>query len=273
MAMKRFATIITLVAALCMPNAAAFAAPNNPLLTSKSFTIYYGDATATAIQKLSQYNTVIIEPYAFTKEQISQLKKSGTKVLGYVSVMELESQHINQVTDSDYYYYNGSKMQIPQWNTYIMDITNPHYRSVVLTKVKEQVAQKGMDGVFLDTVGDIDDYFYDKPIDQANLRNGYTALLKDIKATNPNLLIMQNWGFDTVKTTSLPYLDAVLWEDFNSKIIAKDEWSQNWISYFQSQKNTLQVFTVAPNRASSSYSQSKGFVSMVNKNDVYDVLK
>lgn len=271
---KRFVALMSLFASLfIIPNVSVFASTGNSLLKTNSFTIYYGAANAKAIQKLSTYNTVVIEPFAFTKEQIQQLKKSGTKVLGYVSVMELEAQNKAKVTDSDYYYYNGNKMQIPKWNTYIMDITNPHYRNIVLTKVNEQVVQKGLDGVFLDTVGDIDDYFYDKPADQANIRNGYVELLKAIKTNNPNLLLMQNWGFDTVKTASLPYIDAVLWEDFNSKIITKDAWSQNWIKYFQSQKNTLKVFTVTPNTASKTYSQSKGFVSMVNKNDVYDKLK
>ncbi|WP_379970561.1 endo alpha-1,4 polygalactosaminidase [Ectobacillus sp. sgz5001026] len=273
MAIKRFVSFLALFALFIIPSVAACASSGNPLLKTKNFTIYYGAANAKAIQKLSTYSTVVIEPYAFTKDQITQLKKSGTKVLGYVSVMELEAQNKAKVTDSDYYYYNGSKMQIPQWNTYIMDITNAHYRSVILTKVNEQVAQKGLDGVFLDTVGDIDDYFYDKPIDQTKIRGGYVALLKEMKAKYPSLLLMQNWGFDTIKTTSLPYIDAVLWEDFNSKVIAKDAWSQNWIKYFQSQKSTLKVFTVAPNTASQSFSQSKGFVSMVNKNDVYDKLK
>ena len=50
-------------------------------------------------------------------------------------------------------------MKIEQWDTYIMNLADEHYRRIVVNKVKQQVIGKGIDGVFLDTAGDIDDYF------------------------------------------------------------------------------------------------------------------
>ncbi|MGP7819546.1 endo alpha-1,4 polygalactosaminidase [Niallia sp. 01092] len=245
---------------------------NKPLKSVANFKIYYGEATEQAIKELSSYDLVVIEPYAFSKKQIKQLRSNNTKVFGYLSVMELEAAHIPQVKESDYFYYGNQKWEIPQWNTYIMDLSKAHYRNILLKKVKNQIVQKGMDGVFLDTVGDIDDYFYDKPKEQKKFRTSYNTLLNSIKSTNPNLLLIQNWGFNTLKSTSIKKVDAILWEDFNREIVSEDQWSQNWISYFKQQIN-LTTFTVAPNKDSAKYSTENGFIPTMNENDVYNNLE
>ncbi|MDT3765699.1 hypothetical protein [Priestia filamentosa] len=55
-----------------------------------------------------------------------------------------------------------------------------------------------MDGVFLDTVDDIDDYFYNKPALQTEISTAYKTLLTNIKEQDP------------IKIPSLPYINAVL---------------------------------------------------------------
>lgn len=236
----------------------------------KSYKIYYGEANDQVIQELSEYDMVVIEPYAFTKEQIQSLQQAGTLVLGYVSVLELESWHKSQVLETDYYYRNNKKMKIPQWNTYIMDIGEDHYQDIILTKVKQQIVGKGMDGVFLDTAGDIDDYFHKQPDVQKYFREAYVDLLKEMKQIDSNLIFVQNWGFDTIKSASLNYIHAVLWEDFNKQVVATNEWSQNWIRYFKQQSDNIVTFTVVPDGPSEKYSLKQGFIPTRNPNDIYD---
>lgn len=178
--------------------------------------------------------------------------------------------HKPKVIESDYFYKNGKKMTIKQWDTYIMNLADDHYREIVLAKVKQRIVEKGIDGVFLDTVGDIDDYFCNQPVIQENFRNAYVTLLKEIKNIDSSLLLVQNWGFETVKSTSLNLIHAVLWEDFNKQVIANDEWSQNWMRYFKQQKNKIVTFTVAPDDISKEYSFTNGFISTINPNDIYD---
>lgn len=209
-------------------------------------------------------------PYAFTNEQIQQLKKSGTLVLGYVSVLELEAWHKPQVVESDYYYRDGKKMKIEQWDTYIMNLADEHYRGIVVNKVKQQIIGKGIDGVFLDTAGDIDDYFYNQPATQEKFREAYANLLKEIKSIDSNLFLIQNWGFETIKNTSLNLIHGVLWEDFNKQVITNDKWSQNWMRYFKQQSNKIVTFTVTPDNVSKEYSFTNGFIATINPNDIYD---
>lgn len=240
--------------------------------TIKSIKIYYGNATNSAIAQLSTYNAVIIEPYAFTTAQVAQLQAKGIKVFGYLSVMELEAPNKALVSDSDYFYYHNQKYIIPQWNTYIMDLSKPHYQSVLMNKVTSEIAGKQMDGVFLDTVGDIDDYFYNDPQTQDQFRSAYKTLLEKIKSACPNLSLIQNWGFDTLKTTSGSMIHAVLWEDFSKSTITGDAWSQNWIRYFQRRTNLFRVITVSPDVQSAAYAKKIGFIPILNNGNIYNGL-
>ncbi|HDR7792759.1 TPA: endo alpha-1,4 polygalactosaminidase [Bacillus luti] len=271
MALKRSMCFLAIFSFIFSSNTSAQADMVNPVLKGvQSYKIYYGEANDQVIERLSKYDMVVIEPYAFTKEQIQQLKKSGTVVLGYVSVLELEAWHKPQVVESDYYYRDRKKMKIEQWDTYIMNLADNHYRSIVVNKVKQQIIGKGIDGVFLDTAGDIDDYFYDQPVTQEKFREAYVNLLKEIKDLDSNLLLIQNWGFETIKNTSLNFIHGVLWEDFNKKIIAQDEWSQIWMRYFKQQSNKIVTFTVTPDNISKKYSSMNGFIPTMNPNDIYD---
>ncbi|HHK5535523.1 TPA: endo alpha-1,4 polygalactosaminidase [Bacillus mobilis] len=271
MVLKRSMFFFTMFSFIFSSSTSAQANVVNPILKKvQSYKIYYGEANKQVIEGLSKYDMVIIEPYAFTKEQIQQLKQSGTVVLGYVSVLELEAWHKREVLETDYYYRDGKKMKIEQWDTYIMNLADNHYRGIVVNKVKQQIIGKGIDGVLLDTVGDIDDYFYDQPAKQKQFREAYVNLLKEIKGLDSKLLLIQNWGFETIKTASLNFIHGVLWEDFNKQVIAKDEWSQNWMRYFKQQNNKIVTFTVTPDKVSKKYSSINGFIPVMNPNDIYD---
>ncbi|MEI2319306.1 endo alpha-1,4 polygalactosaminidase [Bacillus paramobilis] len=271
MSWKRSICFFSIFSFIFSSNTAAQVNAVNPVLKNvKSYKIYYGEANEQVIKRLSKYDMVIIEPYAFTREQVQQLKKSGTVVLGYVSVLELEVWHKSQVMESDYYYRDSEKMKIEKWDTYIMNLADNHYRSIIINKVKQQIVGKGIDGVFLDTVGDIDDYFYDQAALQEKFRLAYVNLLKEIKSVDSNLLLVQNWGFETIKSAALNFIHGVLWEDFNKQVIAEDQWSQGWMRYFKKQGNKIVTFTVTPDDISKKYSTINGFIPTINPNDIYN---
>ncbi|QOR66397.1 endo alpha-1,4 polygalactosaminidase [Cytobacillus suaedae] len=247
----------------------------NPLKEVSDYKVYYGAVNDEIIEELGSLDLAIIEPHQFTQEQADRINRTKAITLGYISIMELEmwnKEFVAKVNESDYYYVNNEKVLVPAWNTYIMDISNPHYRQIIMEEIEEEIIAKGFQGIFLDTVGDIDDYFKDKPKDQEVLRKGYVTLLKEIKRKYPKLILAQNWGFDTYKTSSFPYIDGIFWEDFNATKLKTSKWSQNWISYFKEKesKGNLAVFTIAPDEAGKKYSEELGFSSYINENDVYN---
>jgi polysaccharide biosynthesis protein PelA len=247
----------------------------NPLKDVKKYKIYYGPANVEIIDRLGNYDLAIIEPHEFTEQQVSSLKESKTLSLGYMSIMELEKwnkEFVDKVIESDYYYTNNEKIYIERWDTYIMDISQPHFRQILLEEIQEEIIAKGFDGIFLDTVGDIDDYFLKKPKELKKLRTGYINLLKEIKKQNKDIVLIQNWGFDTYKNASKPFIDGILWENFSKSGNQYDKWSQNWIKYFneEKRKSQLAIFTVSPDDPSKSYSEKIGFVPYKNENSIYN---
>jgi polysaccharide biosynthesis protein PelA len=276
--MKKYWIVATILIGLTiMISSSIFAhyQGQSPLSHVRNFKIYYGEVDQNILKSLSNYDLAIIEPHEFTKEQITQLKGSDTITLGYISIMELEKWNksfVEKVQETDYYYQNKEKIYIEKWDTYIMNISNPHYRQIILEEIQDEIFAKGLEGIFLDTAGDIDDFFYDKPKELQKLRTGYTTLLQDIKKQNEELILLQNWGFETYKQTSNPYIDGILWENFNQSKLEKSKWGQNWINYFKNKETDgdLAVFTVSPNDSGKNFSEKNGFTSYTNENSIYN---
>lgn len=251
------------------------AASKTPLKSVTNYKIYYGPSNQEIVEQLGTYDLVIIEPHEFTREQVEEINKQGTITLGYMSIMELEKWNedfVKKVKTTDYYYSKKKKVYIQKWDTYLMDISNKHYQGILLEEIQMEILEKGFEGIFLDTAGDIDDFFLKKPKELEKLRKGYIQLLKEIHSENKSLLLVQNWGFETYKAASKSYVDGVLWENFDKKRLQKDDWSQKWIKYFKNadSKGNLSVFTVAPNSTGKKYSESHGFTSYINKNSIYN---
>lgn len=247
----------------------------NPLMDVNSYSIFYGHVNDTKVEQLGKNDMAIIEPHEITKERVAALKDKGTVTLGYISIMELQTwdeEFVAKVQESDYLHVNGERVYVEDWDTYLMDITNEHYQQLLLDEINEEIVEKQFDGIILDTVGDIDDFFYKKDDIAIPLREGYVQLLQKIKNEHNDLLLLQNWGFTTLKTSSKEYIDGILWEGFDKKRLETNEWGQNWITYFKNLKEqeNIAVFTVTPDAKSVNYSQQQDFVPYKNKGSIYN---
>lgn len=233
----------------------------------KSYKIFYDAPTAKILAKMKDYDMVIIEPVYYTKQQIDTIKSAGTKVFGYINSMEADNWNTGltkYLQADDYYYKDNEKYYLPVWDAYLMNMASSHYRSVLLNQIKTHIQDKGIDGIFFDTAGDIDDYFYDQSSVLKQQRNGFVSLLQQVKKQFPSKEIIQNWGIDTLTAATSPYVDGIMWENFNQPIVAKDDWAQEKIKELNAlqKKKPFTVLTVSNNTHSKSqwYSQSVGFI-------------
>ncbi|WP_335870979.1 endo alpha-1,4 polygalactosaminidase [Bacillus sp. 2205SS5-2] len=239
----------------------------SPFSQINTYQIYYNTPTDEILENMKDYDLVIVEPHEFTVDQIQQLKDSGTMVLGYINTMEADEWNIefmNQLHQDDFYYEVDKRVFYPEWNSYLMDISSPHYQELLQQEINNQIIQKGFDGIFLDTVGDIDNEFLDQPDVLEAQRAGMVSFLKTVKEKYPQLPLLQNWGFDTLKEATAPYVDGILWENFDQNVIANDEWAQNTIQTLREMKQEypLEVFTVSFSEGewSKAFAEEKGFV-------------
>ncbi|MCM3790859.1 endo alpha-1,4 polygalactosaminidase [Domibacillus indicus] len=239
-----------------------------------SFHIFYGRPDQEKLEDLAQQDAAIIEPTAFTKEDLSFLRKKNVMLFGYVSLMQLENwnEELKQhVAPSDYWLQEGERLYVPDWDTYVMNISEPHYRDVLMHKISTEIVEKQMDGIFFDTVDDLDYYFRDDLAAKKAMQAGYKQLLDEVKSAYPDLLIIQNRGFESYKAVSRKKVEGILWEGFDKQDIEKSDWAQNWREYFKKEQRfgQVRVFTVVSDDASLQQSRRDRFPAFMRTGDTY----
>ncbi|BAU29704.1 endo-alpha-1,4-polygalactosaminidase (GH114 family) [Aneurinibacillus soli] len=219
----------------------------NPLSQVKSFQIYYGHVDAQALNVLKTVDLVIIEPRNIDFHFVQQIRASGTLVFGYLSIMETPTwnrDRFDLLDGSDFLMIEGEKMHFPAWNSYLMDLRKIHYQGLLLQEMKTQIIQKNMDGIFLDTIGDIEEYIRKGSIQQ-EMNQAYLNLLAKIGTIHPHLSLIQNRGFALLQGTK-HFLDGFLWEDWRSELANQDEWFKKKLQLIKKyQKKGLKIFTVS----------------------------
>lgn len=258
------------------PNRGSAEDVNSGLQKVKNYKIYYSAPTEHILNKLRTYDLIVIEPQLYTKEQVQYLKQNGTIVLGYISVMETPTwnqKRLDLLSENDYFYRNGDKVHYEQWDSFLMDITSEHYHSVLIDEMERQVSSKGMDGVFFDTVGNIDNEHLEQKTIYKKQLDGLKNFLKKSNSKYPNLLMVQNWGMETIQHTHM-YMDGFMWEGFDYNKVSTDEWAQIQISKLKKiqQLGKTQIMTVSTKseRKSKSYAKKFNFLHYHDKKS-YDV--
>lgn len=214
----------------------------------KSYTVYYGHPTEQAMRELAEKDLAIIEPTAYTTLQIDALRAAGTIVIGYFSVMEAPTWNAfrqERLQPDDYLLLNGERVHFAEWDSYLADLRRTSYRTLLLGELEMSIAAKGLDGVFLDTVGDIDEYVRD-PMLQTELRLAYRELLEHTARLFPRLALLQNRGFGTLET-ALPFLHGFVWEDWRPDW-EQDAWTKTRVKRLaKERKRGLHIFTISHN--------------------------
>ncbi|WP_309120783.1 endo alpha-1,4 polygalactosaminidase [Paenibacillus sp.] len=212
----------------------------------RKFMIYYGHMDDEKTEALSRFDLVVVEPLHWTADRVDRLKRTGTKVIGYLSVMEWAAWNVprgDALRTADYYRPAGEKLHLPQWDAYLMDIREKHYQNVLFDELEQRIVAKGMDGAFLDTVGDIEERV-ESPVDRAEMMHAYLAWLSELRARHPALWTMQNRGFELIGNASRD-VDAFLWEDWRAEWAA-DPWGKRQLAMLQSlRENGLELFAVS----------------------------
>ncbi|SFC78322.1 endo alpha-1,4 polygalactosaminidase [Pseudoalteromonas denitrificans] len=186
--------------------------------------------------QMLNYEKLILNAEAFSEEEISLLKDHGTEAIAYLSVGETESHNLvvgNGEGPGGYasWYIDVNPAdnlpdKNPNWGSYYVNVGDPAWQSYLFNRVDE-LAYKGVSGLFLDTV-DIVDVIPDS-------RFAMVALIKSlnekVNSTNfeqtygKRLSIVQNRGFSIIENTAV-YLDAVLFEGLTGSY---DHTSQSYI--------------------------------------------
>ena len=130
------------------------------------------------INKLKDYQTVIIDAEHFTKADITKLKKAGKTVYTYLSIGSLE--------DYRSYYKAYKHLAISKYDSWEgeewVDVSDKAWQKLMLKRAKE-FKNKGVDGFFLDNA---DVYYQYK---EPRIYKGLVKILTDIRKLNTKVII------------------------------------------------------------------------------------
>ena len=192
-------------------------------LRAEKFAIYYGKG---ALDRLIQFDVVIIEPGHRTAEEIEVLKLHGTLVLAYVSVMEIHQEHpLRSYVKEDLYLREANPpygfLIQKEYQNRIVGMDSSNWRGLLLHHIGRLITREGYDGVFLDTIGDVEISNIPNPMRQVD---GAKTFVELIRSTFPNHVIVQNNGLEILCNYTAPYLDGIAWENPPLEIKESKQW-------------------------------------------------
>jgi len=156
---------------------------------------------------------VILEPENYTHLQVLSLRNTGAKIIGYVSLGEV---------NPDRWYFpllkeHGFLGKNKNWDSYYINLKDTTSQNLILNKVIPNIIEKGFNGLFFDTVDDVAPY-----TSRSDLQPYMVHLIKEVRKRYPQITIIQNDGLFLLDRTH-KYIDGVLVEDVATKYNFKNK--------------------------------------------------
>ncbi len=180
----------------------------NKAQDAKEIFICYGKIDPIIVQG---FKLVVLEQQHYSENDISIFKRNNDKVLGYISLTE--------VNETSFYYekmapYISGRNE--HWNSYFLNISNSNAKQILL-EVTQKILDKGFDGLLLDNIDNTSQWGT-----LSSAKSDIVHLVKKIKIKHENIFLLQNSGMFLAHELN-NYTDAILIEsvitkyDFESK--------------------------------------------------------
>ncbi|WP_187434449.1 endo alpha-1,4 polygalactosaminidase [Paenibacillus methanolicus] len=222
---------------------------------------------------LAQTDLAVIEPRQWQAEDIKALREAGTAVYGYLSVMETPKWNETRwaaVNDDMRLLVRGQPVRFEQWDAELMDLRSAAYRELLLAEIGELAARVPLDGIMLDTVGDIEEYVPEAQ--RPAMGEAYKTWLEEAARRNPKLRWLQNRGFAQLEACA-PLLSGMLWEGWNGHE-AGGEWVRQRTELLRRLRKGglgLLASSTDPSPIHGETARAHGFVHWVSMSDMYGV--
>tara|TARA_R110000868_G_scaffold304437_23_gene565445 strand:+ start:10189 stop:11064 length:876 start_codon:yes stop_codon:yes gene_type:complete len=194
----------------------------NFLLKKTPFGVCYAKVTP---EQIKNYELVIIEPDFYSKSEINALKATGTTIIAYMTLgeVDLNRWYFPLLEEEGFLGINEN------WNSSYLNLESDETRAIILDKVLPEIMIKGVDGVFLDTIDSVSPY-----TERSNLIPFMVEVIKGVRDRYPKTIIIQNAGLFLLEE-SKNVIDAVLIEDIASgyNFINKDYYIKDLNSFHE----------------------------------------
>lgn len=218
----------------------------NKLKNIKNYAVYYG---ADFLKELSKFDLAIIEPKSHSDENIHKLIEADTLVIGYISLIELnqESEIVSLLSEEDFLSFGDEKIMNKEFGNYLVDLRSQAWKSIVFNNIGNLIMNRRFDGIFIDTVADIEFFGLDKNLRKIQIAE-YVDFLKDLRKYFGDIIIIQNNGVGEIIHSSAELIDGLMIEnpdiekDDNSVVLLnkiKKSYEVEIFVLFEESKNDL----------------------------------
>ncbi|WP_139311122.1 hypothetical protein [Paenisporosarcina indica] len=209
------------------------------MLFTNNFGLYYGYGQ---VEKLSRFDLIIVDPKGFTLPQFQQLKKPKKVIFTYLSLFEVHPTDpiFSKLNEEDLLCVGGKPLMNKDFGTYLVNFQSKKWMEHLLENVRHQFETLGADGLFLDTIGDIECPSIPIQIKRMQL-HAILNFLHVLKMLYPTHLIIQNNGLESVCLETAPYIDGICWENPPLSLPESKEWTDLMIQRLTLLKNEFQL--------------------------------
>lgn len=192
--MKKLVSFCTILVT-CLLFSSCLSATNTPSMP-KNYGVFIGMESEN-IEKLYDYEKVVIDAAYFSKAQIDALHEKGVTVYSYINLGSIENfrdyyKDFVNITLSDYENWPEER-----W----IDVSNKKWQDFFVHTMAKELVSKGIDGFFIDNV----DVYYLYHTEA--MYNGIKDTLLDLKKTYNNIPIIINGGYEFIETSLENNLD------------------------------------------------------------------
>lgn len=196
----------------------------------KNYVLYYGRVQQKELDILKNYDLVIIDTMSLgadAKEKIAYLKKHGCMVFGYFSYYEVNKRYsyFPQIKEEWFIIKDGKKW-MPWGTNYSVSMTHSEWRKMLVELTKTKVLDYGCDGVFMDTIANIDNPNIPIELRDDELES-LDKFLSEITKEYPQNYFVTNWTLKFTLPVVSKYVDAICWEDFSPEFLTGK--SKRWM--------------------------------------------
>jgi len=180
-------------------------------LKAKDFAVLYSEGFE---DELSLFDVAVVEPSARDGTSLQKIKSNGTVVLAYVSAMEVHrwSDEFKLLKNSDYLKYGGQPMINHKYGTCIVDLRSKTWQNLLYHKIGGLLLGSGYDGIFADTVGDIEFPQINEAL-KDELAMAAAEFFSQIKEMSGDSIIVQNNGLEKLSLYTGGIIDGICWEN------------------------------------------------------------
>ena len=210
-------------AAMFLAAGGAWAAAR-PLNEARSWALYYGPPASTLVERISGYDLVVIDPAALGAEAsatVDALRQGGATVLGYLSAFEVATWHewrdcvpdswLVRVDGKPWRPWGGTDVG---WSAnFAASLAEEGWRALLAEIVDSRIIGVGCDGVFLDTLEDLDREELPEA-ERARQLRGLRRLLSELRCEHPGAPIVCNRTLGATLAAVAEDADGICWEDF-----------------------------------------------------------